>query len=786
MKRFFLISEILRTFRRNLLTGVLGLFGLSVGIAVALIIGLWSLNEFSFDKFHKDSERIYRICRKGFLNNETVILGSDFGPVAIEVKNELPDVEEYTRITPFLRELVKANEITSYERDVIAGDKNLFQFFSFKLESGNAETCLDAPDKIVVDRYIADKYFQDKEPVGQMFQIFGQQFQISAVMENLPENSHLRFHIIVPVEGLSWISDKTWENNDNVLAYLKLKEGSDIEALASKISQITYKHFPIYEQYQVTHFLQPLTDIHFSVGFRFDSVVTNDQRMVYIFISIAILILSIACFNFINLFISTSFKRAKAIGIKKINGISGIRLFLSSFAETALYILVATIIAFIIAVFALPFFNNLTGGNLTVDFGDYRLYMFVGVLMMITILAAGIFPVLYILRFNPQEIIKSKLKGGGITLVQRVLVVSQFAASIILIASTVIIKKQIHYIQNKELGFSKEQIIWFQPRNIAESYETFRQEVMRNPNIKDITTKTCLPNDWNNGNPIVTDNNPDAQILAEVCHVGFNYIEMMNIPLIEGSIPFNEITSNPDQCLINERTAKALELDDPIGKQITLIDNSKVTITGVLKDVNTKSLHIQVDPQLYVQLGKDDLRAWHFVFLKVSSNPDEVIKLMSENWQKYNPDIPFEYAFLDNTYNELYHAEATASKIVSAGMGIALLLAFMGLFAMAHYSTEKRIKEIGVRKVNGATIVEILILLNKDFVKWVVLAIVIASPIALYAMYKWLANFAYKTDLSWWVFVLAGLTSIMIALATVSWQSWRAATRNPVEALRYE
>lgn len=786
MKRFFLISEVLRTFRRNLSTGILSLLGLSVGMAVALLIGFWSLNEFSFDKFHNNSERIYRICRKGFLNNETVILGSDFGPVAIEAKNELPDIEEYTRISPFLRELVKANDITSYERHVIACDKNLFQFFSFKLESGDAETCLDAPDKIVIDRYIADKYFKGEYPVGKMFQVFGQQFQISAIMENLPENSHLRFHIVVPVEGLSWLNNNTWGNNDNVLAYVRLKEGSDIKALASQISQITYKHFQVYEQYQITHFLQPLTDIHFSVGFRFDSVVTNDRRMVFIFITIAILILSIACFNFINLFISTSFKRAKAIGIKKINGISGTGLFLSSMAETALYILAATIMAFIIAIFSLPFFNQLTGGNLTLDFGNYKLYLFTGALMLITILAAGIFPVLYILRFNPQEIIKSKFKGGGITVLQRVLVVSQFAASIILIASTVIIKKQIHFIQNKELGFNKEQIIWFQPRNIAENYETFRQELMRNPNIKDITTKTCLPNDWNNGNPIVTDEKPDAQILAEVCHVGFNYLEMMNIPLIEGSIPFNETTANPDQCLINERTARALELDDPVGKQITLIDNRKVTITGVLKDINTKSLHILVDPQLYVQLGNGDLRAWHFVLVKASSNPGEVVKLLSESWQKYNPDIPFEYVFLDDTYQELYRAEATASKTVSVGMGIAILLAFMGLFAMAHYATEKRVKEIGVRKVNGATIAEILMLLNKDFVKWVLLAVAIASPIAFYAMFKWLGNFAYKTDLSWWVFALAGLMSMMIALVTVSWQSWRAATRNPVEALRYE
>lgn len=786
MKRFFLISEVFRSFRKNLSTGILSLAGLSIGMAVALLIGFWSLNEFSFDKFHKDADKIYRICRKGFLNNETVTLGAEFGPAAIAAKEELPEVEDYTRVSPFLRELVKVNDVIAYEQHVIACDKNLFQFFSFKLEIGDAQTCFDAPDKMVIDRHIADKYFKGENPIGKMFQVFGQEFQISAVMENIPENSHLKFHIAVTYDALSWINDKTWGNNDNVLSYLKIKEGSDIESLGKRISQITYKHFPIYEQYQITHFLQPLKDIHFSTGFRFDSVITNDRRMVFIFITIALLILSIACFNFINLFISTSFQRAKAIGIKKINGISVTGLFLNSFAETAMYIGAATLVAFVIAIAALPFFNQLTGGNLSLDFGNYRIYLFTGGLMLVTLLAAGIFPVFYILKFNPQEIIKSKFKGGGITVLQRVLVVSQFAASIILIASSVIIKKQLNFIQNKDLGFNTEQIIWFQPRNIAESYETFRQEAMRNPNIKDVTIKTCLPNDWNNGNPVVTDENPNAQVLAEVTQVGYNYIDMMNIPLLEGSNPFFETSLNSDQCLINEKTVKALELTNPIGKQITLIDNRKVTVAGILKDINTKSLHIEVDPQIYVKLEHNDLRAWHFVMVKTASDPAEVIKILTESWQKYNPSIPFEYSFLDDTYNQLYQAEATASKTVSVGMGIALFLAFMGLFAMAHYATEKRVKEIGVRKVNGATISEILVLLNKDFVKWVVLAFLIASPIALYAMYKWLGNFAYKTELSWWVFVLAGMLSMMIALITVSWQSWRAAARNPVEALRYE
>lgn len=786
MKSIVLFKEIYRAFRKNLSTGILSLTGLSVGIAVALLIGLWSLNEFSFDKFHNDADKIYRICRNIFLNNEKVILGSDFGAVAIAVKEELPEIEEYTRVSHYRRELIKANNISAYEEHVIVCDRNFFSFFSFVLETGSDTTCFNAPGKIVVDRYIADKYYPNEEPIGKIFQVFGQDFQISAIMENVPENSHLRFRIAVPYENLNWIADKEWQGSDNVIAYLRLNRGTDIEELAKKITAITYRHLPLYEQYKVSHFLQPLTEIHFSKDIRFDAVVTSDRRMVFIFISIALLILSIATINFINLFISTSFQRAKAIGIKKINGISVPGMFMNSIIETSVYILLATILAFIIASTALPFFNQLTGGNLSIDFSNYRIYLFTGALMLITILLAGIFPVLYILRFNPQQILKSKFNGSGITVLQRTLVVGQFAASIILIASSIIIKKQLNYIHDKDLGFNKEQVICFQPRNIASSYETFRQEMLRNPNVKDITIKSCLPHDWNNGNPITTDDNPNAQVLAEINQVGNNYIELMDIQIIEGTNPFAEATRNSSQCLINEKTARALEITDPIGKQIILLDESRVTVAGVIKDLNTKSLHIDVDPQVYVLQQHDELRAWHYILIKVASNPSDVIKALNASWINYNPDIPFEYTFLDDSYNELYLAELTASRTVSVGMGIALFLAFMGLFAMSHYATEKRVKEIGIRKVNGATIGQVLMLLNKDFLKWVILAFIIAAPLALYVMHNWLNNFAYKTELSWWIFVLAGILAMGIALVTVSMQSWKSARRNPVEALRYE
>jgi putative ABC transport system permease protein len=338
-------------------------------------------------------------------------------------------------------------------------------------------------------------------------------------------------------------------------------------------------------------------------------------------------------------------------------------------------------------------------------------------------------------------------------------------------------------VQNKDLGFDKEHIIYFYPNNIAERYNMVREELMTSPSIVDVTTKNSLPFDWNNGNNVSSVDNPGKDKIMEICAVGFNYTEMMKMPLVKGQNPFRQGENNTKECMINEMAAANLELGDPIGKQIKRGDDV-YTVAGVLKNVNTKSLHLNIDPQVYTLL--DTPQRYYPILVKTSGQVDSAIKALSVVWAKYNPDIPFEYFFLEDAYGKLYKTEHTASRIISAGMVIALFLAFMGLYAISHFATERRIKEIGLRKVNGARISEILLLLNRDFIRWILISIIIATPLTWYILSKWLNNFAYKTDLSWWIFALSGFLALGIALITVSWQSWKAATRNPVEALRYE
>ncbi len=777
------LKETVRWALKKKTTTILVISGMAIGMTIALLIGLWGLNEFSFDKFHKNADQIYRVCRQGYINNEWASLGTDFGPVGPESKEQFPQIEEMCRVVPMGREAIQIQEKSTYEDNIATVDENFFQFFTFQLENGNPESCLDAPDKIVINRETANKYFQNENPVGQTIGIYGKQLHISAVMENMPKNSHLKYNIIVPMSAVSWLKNSGWGSNDSFLTYFLLKKGTDTDALAKQISTMTYEHFPLYEKFKISHFLQSLTQIHFSPGFRFDHVITSDRRIVFIFISLALLILLIACFNFINMFISTSFLRAKSIGVKKINGSSKISLFLSSYIETSLYILTATVISIILAIILLPSFSQLAGTHLEFSLSDYRIYFYAGILLISTILIAGTFPVVYILRFNPEVIIRNRFKGNGVTLLQKTLVISQFVASIILISSAGIIKKQINFVENMDLGFDKEQVLYIFPNKMAKNYETVRNELLRDPNIIDVTAKNCLPNEWNNGNDVsLADNSSESKIM-EICTMKSNYAEVMGIPLVEGRNPFTEGQENTNECLINEQAAKSLGLTDPVGKQIKRGDNI-LTVAGVLKDANTKSLHLKVDPQVYLSLNQ--MYGSNPILIKTNGQSDSAIRLLAKMWARYNPEIPFEYHFLNHAYEQLYKTEKTASKIISIGMVIALFLAFMGLYAISHYATERRVKEVGIRKVNGARITEILVMLNRSFANWVIISVVIATPITWLLLHRWLDNFAYRTNLSWWIFALSGALALGIALLTVSWQSWRAATRNPVEALRYE
>ncbi len=777
--------EVIRSFRRNIETGILSILGLTIAITIALLIGFWSLNEFSYDKFHNNYENKYRLCRKGFLNNESVILGSECVAAGKDIAQNFPEIQSSLRVLPSGRQIVKVGDEKLFIDNVVIADNNFFTFLTYSLETGNPGKCLEGTNNVVIDQALAQSFFRDKNPVGQTLEAFGKVWNVSAVAKNAPANSHLEFRMVFPIEGIDWLKNIKWGERDYTLTYFELKPGANIENLAGNINKLAIAHFPLYQQFKIEHFLQRIDEIHFSVGHRFGSVKLMDKRILFIFISIATLILLIACFNFINLFISTAFLRSKSIGIRKIVGSSKLQFYIGSFFETTLYIVVSSLLAGILTWMLLPWFCQITGTRIEFNLTNPGIYLMIGALLLVTVLLAGLIPMMYITGQSAGEIIRFKNKAKNITVLQRGLVIAQITASIILISSSLVIKKQIQFIRQKDLGFNKENIVYLNPRgSFATNYEMVSQELMKMPGIKDVTAKSCLPSDWHNGNPVTSANNPDSKWIMEVCDIKENYAGVMGYQVVEGEIPWKETNIESEDCMINEQAAIALGYDDPIGKQIGLFTTDrKYTIRGILKNANTKSLHRVVDPQVFVKLN--EIRDYHVMLVKVS-DPQTAIRSIQSLWEKENPETPFEYHFLDQVYENLYKIEQTANRVVTIGMYLAIFLAFMGLFAIAHYASLQRVKEVGVRKVNGAKIIEIMTLLNRDFIFWVIVAFAVATPVSWYAMNKWLGNFAFKTSLSWWIFVASGIFALLIAILTVSWQSWRAATRNPVEALRYE
>jgi putative ABC transport system permease protein len=779
-----LIKTFIKSFIKHRTTNLLSIGGLSLGIAIALILGWWALNEMKFDKFQADTDKIYRICRQGYINNETIKAGSVFGPLSREAKFRFPQIEESVRITTRGKKRFKVGEVINYEESIYFADSNFFQFFNYPVKIGDINSCFKDPDKIVLTESFAIKYFGNKNPIGETVNFYDRDWQVSAVMFNVPHNSHLQFDAICVMSGAPNLDNSRWGNSDGFGTYIKIAENTDTEDLAKSITELARENFPPYTQMDLRHFLQPLKDIHFNTEhFRFDYAVKSDKRFVMMSLFMAIAILIIACINFTNLFISTSLLRFKSIGLKKANGANKGSLIREFYIETSLYVLLSAIAGTGIASLFLPMFNQLADSNIVLDFSNVYLCSLLLGITVLTIIMSGTFPALYLTKFNPATTLKGKFNGRNVSVLQKGLVILQFAASIVLLITVVSIKRQVHFVQSADLGFNKSNIVYVEATGaFSASYESVKQELEKNHAIVEVTAKNCIPSDWNQGLGVSTKETRENPFIMEICGIKDNYLDMMDIRIVEGE-NISNYHDSLNYVMINEQAASALGLDNPIDETIYQGDDP-IIVKGILQDIKTKSLHSRVDPQVYRKLRR--VESYNVLMIRISDDTQSAIKAIKDKWQEVNPGYPFEYHFLDDTYDGLYQNEIRAGRIVTWGMCIALFITMIGLFAMARYSTERRTKEIGLRKVNGAELLDILILLNKDFLKWVVIAFIVAIPISWYLVNSWLNNFAYRTSLSWWIFAMAGVIAVFISLATVSWQTFLAATRNPVEALRYE
>ncbi|MDR1341832.1 MAG: ABC transporter permease, partial [Prevotellaceae bacterium] len=707
------MKQFIRNFNRQKVVGMFNIGSLSLGVTVAIIVGLWAIHELSFDGFHKNKEQLYRILCHANLNNMSTTLGSTFHPFGEAAKAEIPAIVDRMRVYPH-RSDVRVDNTLHPGISVMLADTNFFSFFTFPLKVGDPANVLSAPDKIVIGESAATRFFAGGNPVGQSLQLEGHTFTVSGVMKDLPNNSSLQADLVFPPFNYD---DLIWGNNDVYITLFRIPDAEKIAETEKALTQIAYRDMPLFQKIGVYFTLEPLSDVHFTKTMM-NSFPTGNKPMIGVFVLVAFIILIISCINFTNLFISTSFLRAKSIGIKKSQGASKYSLVRNFYIETICYVLIAIGAGIFLAHLVLPVFsgftqlndvgpfaasNRFTQSALTIDLLAPELYVFLAVLLVFTVLLAGTFPAFYMTGFNPIQTLSGKFKGKSISMFQKSLIVVQFTASIALLIVVFFMQKQVQFMAHYDLGFSKENIIYVHGReHFAQNYEALKDELLKNPSITDVTMKNSLPTRWNQGWGI-SNVGSDETIIMEMNYVEPNYFDFMEMKIIDGENPFH-LESNPDPStipvVINESAQKLLGLENPVEQIILANGKDRMAVKGLMRNAHVRSLRDEVDAQVYM---KTRWYGWNPVFFKVAGDPQNAIDAIRAKWQELEPDYPFEYHFLDDTYRKLYEAERNAEKVFAFAMLITFIISIAGLFAMAFYATQRRIKEIGLRKVNGAT-----------------------------------------------------------------------------------
>lgn len=786
----------IRNLLKNKTFSFINVLGLSIGIVCTILILLWIQEELNFDQFHNNGSQIYRIVQddEDGKNSRTPAM------LAPEITAKIPEIVSFTRVFK-LPELIFKQETNLFnENNGIVVDPQFFTIFSFPFIEGNPGTALSAPSSVIITEALAKKYFGNSDPINKTINIDGKSATVvTGVIKDIPKNSHLKFDFVMPfclLEAIMASDVNNW-GAFNYTTYLQLAPGANIAATSLKINQIAKDKLPeqllsFWNKFE----LQPLSQIHLSANisnhhFLGDFTVVEDHNTVYIFSCIAFFILFLACINFMNLSIAQSGGRTLEIGLKKLMGSSKGQLRKQFMVEFFVISIIALVIAIIAVKLLLPWFNQISGKTLIVNHAK-NIIPYLTILLLTTLLG-GFYPAFSLSSFNPVKTLKAQVYGPLKTSnLRSSLVIFQFAVSIILLAGTFFVYKQLQYIQDKRLGFQKENIVYAPiTGNSSSRYKTMKEELLKNPDILAVSAKDCLPTTTlrNLVDFYWDDKKPGQEVMMELTGVDYQYFEELNIRFVSGrsfSEAFPGDASNA--FILNEEAVKQTGMQSPIGKKFATWNKSG-TIVGIIKNTNFKSLHEMPNPQVYhiMKNIQEEASLTGVTLIKLNGMKQaEALSFIEKTWKNLNADTPFEYHFLDQTYDQLYASERRINLIFSYFSILSILIACLGLFGLALYSADQRKKEIGIRKVNGAKISEVMTMLNGDFIKWVAIAFVIATPVAWYIMSKWLESFAYKTELSWWIFALAGMLALGIALLTVSWQSWKAATRNPVEALRYE
>ena len=782
-----------RNLAKNKTFSAINIVGLALGIASSLLIILWVQDERSVDAFHANKEQLYRIyMREYFSGKEQGVIWTP-GPLADELKKSIPEIQFTTPFSwPSQQTFTVGNKTNKQETNVAGAD--FFKMFSFKLLQGTSEAALKDPNSLAISRSMAETFFGSPETaIGKLIRFDNRQdLVIRAVFENLPKNSTIQFDCLRNWDA--WVADgnewaKGWDSTDPLTFFMIRADRNGVPAdpakVESKIRHLLDKHRKGLGRTELA--MQPFHEYYLNSNFKDARIDGGHIEYVRLFIIVAVFILLIACINFMNLATARSVKRAKEVGVRKVVGAIRSGLVGQFMGEAFLLTVLSVTLAVLCIALVLPAFNTLTGKQITLPVGDPSFWATLTGLMLATGLIAGSYPAFFLSSLNPIRVLTGRLQFDRDSVwFRQGLVVFQFALAILLIVGMIVIDRQVEYVQTKNLGFDRDNLLYFPLEgDLAKKAAVLNDELSQVPGIKQVSQMTGNPAGIGDGTEGLSwaGSDPNAKIRFTPVGVGYNFVETMSLRLIEGRDYSKRFATDSTGFLINETACKIMGFKNPIGQSVTW-GNTKGTIIGMVRDFHFQSLHTPIRP-LITYLKRSGPGGVVLVRLDAGQTPTALAGI-ERVCKKLNPKFPFTYSFTDQEYARLYRSEQVVRQLSSYFAVLAILISCLGLFGLAIFTAEQRTKEIGVRKVLGASVFSIVGLLSKDFLKLVLIAIFIASPIAWWAMSQWLNDFAYKIDIDWWIFLLAGGLTVLIALLTVSFQSIKAALMNPVKSLRSE
>jgi putative ABC transport system permease protein len=795
LKNYFLIN--LRNFLRNWSYSLINLLGLTIGLTAVIVILIYVFHEFSYDRFHRQPENVYRIVTDINMagNDQTFALAQT--PLAPEVTRRYPEIISYTRIHRSWNSiLITREEQQFYEKKILYADSGFFKTFDFKVLQGDPDELLSRPYTMVLTKSMAQKYFGKNDPIGKTLSINNRKdYEITGILEDPPSNSHFSFDGILSFstfyEGsrAKWMD--SWVGNINYFSYIRVMPGTSPGIIEKKLNEtVLEKAGQAFEDYGFSLYARPqaLTDIHLRSDYEHDIQPHGNITNVYIFIIIAFVILVIAAINFMNLSTARSANRAREVGIRKVNGAKRRMLIFQFLSESVIYSLIAFLLALALSHYLLPQFSGLMNRELSFSFVENpsQLMLFLGVSIMIGILA-GLYPAFYLSNFRAVRVLKGEMTRGkaGATF-RNILVVVQFSISVILIIGTIIVYQQISYINNKDLGFDHNRVLIVALRNndLTRDIKSVKERLEKIPGvIATAGSQNYFGNEFSGNAYRFKGMAPNENILMNFTDVDSDFVNLYEMKIKEGRNFSEEHGTEEEKVLMNEVAVLHSGLENPIGEFVWGADSAKKEIIGVIENFHFGSLHKSIEP-LIVTSRSSNL---NYLSIKIENqNIKETINKLQLEWEAIDPDRPFDYFFLNDTFADLYNEEKRLGNMYFAFSLLAILIALLGLFGLSSFITEQRTKEISIRKVLGASSKRIVVKLSSNFMLLVLIANLVAWPAAWYLMKNWLENFAYRVDINPLAFVAAGILSVLISFLTVSIQAYRASIANPADQLRHE